>query len=153
LRAAGQPNAVTHLNAVLHLVDEPAERALLAELNLDAGQLAQRRGAPEAARAYFAAGLAALPEDPWQRWPDLAVALHMRAAEAEQVAGDESRALHLLGQAMVRTNVDLSRVEVLALHANLPKLRGEWEADTEPGLRALRLLGIDVPDSAPEWRT
>ena len=153
LLSDGRPDAVTHLNATMHLLDDPDERARLADLNLAAGQLAQRCGAPEAARAHYAAGLAALPDDPWRHWPDLAVALHLRAAEAEHVAGDSTRALQLLDRAMVRTNVDLSRAEVLAVHANLPKLRGEWDADAEPGLRALRLLGIDLPDNAAGWRT
>jgi predicted ATPase len=149
--AGGYPavEVVRQLNGVPELVVDPGERARLAALDLAAGQAAQRVGAVDAARGYFAAGLAALPDDPW---PDLAVTLHMRAAEAEHVAGDQGRALHLLDQAMVRT-VDVGRVEILTLHANLPRLSGEWDADAEPGLRALRLLGIDLPDSTPGWRS
>ena len=143
---------VGQLNAARTLITADPERIRLAELNLRAGNTAQRWGAPEAARGYFAAGLSALPADPWERCPDLAVALHMRAAEAEHVAGYPDRALRLLDKAMVRTNVDLSRVEVLALHANLPRLGGDWDADAEPGIRALRLLGIDLPTTTDGWR-
>ncbi|WP_198141626.1 AAA family ATPase [Micromonospora sp. ATCC 39149] len=145
-------DVVEHLNAGRHLIVERAERVQLASLNLTAGRIAKRRGAAVPARRYFHAGLAALPTDGWSRCNDLAVALHVAAAEAEHLAGEQDNARRLLDTAMTHAEVDLSQVDVLALHANLPKLSGDWDADAEPALRALRLLGVNAPDDPAEWR-
>lgn len=152
------PAGLRHLNAARELVDDPAELARLAAANLAAGDTARQRGAPDVARGCYAAGLAALPPDASRRCPDLVVSLHIRAAQAEHVTGDPTRALRLLDEVMDRAGpdrrqADLHRAEVLTLHATLPKLRGDWDADAEPGLRALRLLGIDLPERATGWRT
>ncbi|MEZ4390318.1 MAG: hypothetical protein R3A48_04420 [Polyangiales bacterium] len=72
---------VKHLNLAADLVVDPTERVTLARLNLD-GRQALRAAAFGPAAEFFEAGLAALHPDAWETDYELALGLHVDAAEA-----------------------------------------------------------------------
>src|SRR5260370_2919153 len=78
---------VNHLNRGAGLIGEPEEREQLADLNLIAGKHAKAATACASAPAYFTAGAAFLPDDSWNRRPDLAFALELGWAECEFLTG------------------------------------------------------------------
>src|SRR5262249_43220533 len=67
---------VTHLNQGIELLSDPRERLQTAELNLRAGMKARSATVFTAAAAYFAAGLALLPDDAWVQHYQLAFDLY-----------------------------------------------------------------------------
>ncbi|MET0412300.1 MAG: AAA family ATPase, partial [Polyangiaceae bacterium] len=69
-------------------IDSPAERELVAELNLVAGKRAKTSSAHASAQAYFTAGRALLDESSWQQRYRLLFELELNRAECEIVAGE-----------------------------------------------------------------
>jgi PAS domain S-box-containing protein len=78
---------VSQLNRGATLIASVAERERVAELNLIAGKRAKASTAYNSALAYLAAGCALLPEDRWERRPDLTFALDFHRAECEFLTG------------------------------------------------------------------
>ncbi len=103
---------VAQLNHATTLIEAPAERLRLAELNLAAGRKALASTAFEEAIAYFTAGVAVLDPEAWTRRYELAFALHFNLAESRLLNGAAPEAEHelerLLGQA--RDRVDAGKV-------------------------------------------
>ena len=79
---------VNQLNRGTALIIASDERERLAELNLIAGRRAKASTAYASALTYFVAGAALLPNEVWQRRPDLTFALELHRAECEFLTGD-----------------------------------------------------------------
>ncbi|GAA1808277.1 AAA family ATPase [Planosporangium flavigriseum] len=144
--------AVTHLNAASELLSAPDERRWLAELNLDAGARAARIGALTEARRYLKTGRALLDGEARQRWPDLALRLHLAATEAERAAGNLENAERLLTAAKQYIDDDTERARLLGMHAMLLHDAGDSILALRTGIEALRLLGLPLPANPAEWR-
>ncbi len=79
---------VNHFNQALTLIDSPADRRQVAELNLQAGKVAKAAIAFESALKYLAAGLQVLGEAAWQCEPDLAFSLAFQLGDCEYLTGN-----------------------------------------------------------------
>ena len=108
---------VTQLNHGAALVDAPAERQRIAELNLRAGERAKAAAAYAAALTYLAAGTRLLADDRWERRYELTFALEVHRAECELLTSDlaaaEARLTMLAGRA--RNLVDTAAVACLRI--------------------------------------
>jgi class 3 adenylate cyclase len=137
-------DVVSHLNLASRLMQDPAERIALADLNLRAGRQAKASAGYEAAKGLFEAGIGLLPKDPWQHQRPLAQALHREAADSAYGAQEFDRALQhadlVIAQALdpiEAAPAHYTRVEIfLAQHA--------LKEAVEAGIAGMASLGVDL---------
>jgi histidine kinase len=119
IRAGREPAALgssvfqvaRHLNEASALIQEPSERAALAELNLCAAHAALTRAAPGDAVQFAEAGVSAAAGEAWTERYELARDLHSVAAEAAfETAQHDALERHIAElRARARTPIDASR--------------------------------------------
>ena len=136
---------VTHLNAGLSLLSS-AERQQLAELNRRAGDRARAASIYGAAATYFAAGIAALPSDPWAQYPEMAFALHLGCAECEYLQGRSAVAERLLDIAIAHSGNPIDRAKAHMIRISLLVARGDSPAACAVAQVALTDLGLRLPE-------
>ncbi len=78
---------VGHLNLAKALITATQDRENLAQLNLAAGQKAKKATAYAASKRYFQTGIELLLTDCWQQQYEIALSLHVAAAEAAYLNG------------------------------------------------------------------
>jgi PAS domain-containing protein len=122
-----------------------------AELQLAAARVAARRGATEVAHRHLRAGAEALPAVAWRRRYTLAFNLHVEAARASRALGDSRAAERMFDQAALHARDDVDRATVARARLVLRWNRRGYGGDPGPGLAALRLLGVDLPDDGGDW--
>ncbi|MBI5140709.1 MAG: diguanylate cyclase [Nitrospirae bacterium] len=135
---------VSHLNAGRDLIDDPAERIVLAGLNLTACRKSKLSNAYDSALRHSIAGLE-LAEDNDSQY-ELVRNLRMACAECEFLTGNFGHAEKILSETigMMRTPVEKASVwEMRALLYNhLERNRDSVSA----GISGLRELGIRIPE-------
>ncbi|WP_437721064.1 AAA family ATPase [Sorangium sp. So ce861] len=129
---------VAHLNRGAALVRSPAERDELAALNLRAGRRAKAASAYESAAALFAAGMAMLAEDRWEKQHGLTYDLTFERAHAAYVIDQFEEAERLLGELMERARTRIEREAVVELAIALNVTRGQCDRAVDIGLSFLR---------------
>ena len=141
----------SRLLPLLALVDETVVAAVRrAELHLAAARVANRRGGTQLAHEHLQAGLQVLPANGWRRYYPLAFDLHVEGARTARAVGDAPTAERLLDIAEAKAHNDLDRALVWRARLVLRwRLRG-YGGDPRPGLEALRLLQVDLPDPDAE---
>lgn len=144
-REAGLFDIVEHLNAGRSDLAGPAERVELARLNLEAGQRATASAAFEPALRYFAMGMEALGEAPWEDEPDLARALCLARGESEFLNGNHEESSRFLSEYIARTRTRIEAMPAYAVRIASHNARGQFVDAIRIGLEALALLGIDLP--------
>jgi PAS domain S-box-containing protein len=141
---------VSQLNRASSLVTAPEEREQLANFNLLAGKRAQASSAYVSALNYLTAGAALLTEDSWQQRRELRFALELARAHCEfatgKIAEAEQRLLSLSNRAVTTGE----RVAVACLQVDLYQGIDRSDEAVAVGLRALRHLGVDLPDRPTE---
>jgi PAS domain S-box-containing protein len=133
---------VNQFNHALPLIQAPAERERVADLNLVAGRRARTSTAYASARSYFAAGATLLADDGWTRCRDLAFQLERDLGECEFMSGDltaaDERLTALAGLVRARTE----RASVTWLRVTLYTAMDQSGRAVEVGLGYLKDLGI-----------
>ncbi len=109
-----------HLNSGRESIRHPWQQNELAALNLTAGKKAKAAAAYEPAFRYFQSGLELLPEDAWEQQYELALTLHVEAAEAAYLSGDFQQMEHLTALVLRWAKAPLDRVRAyeVMLHAS-----------------------------------
>jgi PAS domain S-box-containing protein len=133
---------VTQLNHGVELLGTQTERDELAALNLVAARRAKQSAAYQPALTYARLGCGLLDADAWQRQYDLALGLHMEAAEAAYLNGDEAGMVRLIEVVLQHATALLDRV---AAYEVMIRAYRSLEA-TPLALDVLRQLGISFPD-------
>jgi PAS domain S-box-containing protein len=136
-----------HLNRGAGLMTDPAEKAELAELNTNAGRRARASIAYATARDFFAAAIALLPTDAWDTQYALTFALHLELAECKYLCGALDKAESLFVLLLARAKSPLDQVKVYELQLALYQVGGRYDDALAAGLRALHLLGVDIPEN------
>ncbi|MDM0025237.1 trifunctional serine/threonine-protein kinase/ATP-binding protein/sensor histidine kinase [Variovorax saccharolyticus] len=95
---------VNQLNRGAHLIDSPAERVRVANLNLIAGRRARLSTAFESALKYLHAGLGLLTQESWERNYELMFSIEYLVAECELLTGDLVAAEVRLARLVQRTS-------------------------------------------------
>jgi anti-anti-sigma factor len=144
-------DVVNHLNAAAARITDPAERADLATLDLQAGRRAKQANAYASARIYLRAALALLPADAWDSYFEVCFDLHRSLSECEYLCNDTDAAQQLFAAALAHARDTVDRAEIHALQIALYYSVGRMQDCLTVGQQALRELGVDIPDT-PEAR-
>ncbi|MCA9667833.1 MAG: serine/threonine-protein kinase PknK, partial [Myxococcales bacterium] len=137
---------VNQLDVGRALIDDESERVTLAQLNQRAGSKAMASSANATARDYLQIGIELLPDDAWQRCPELSLTLHRERAECEYLVGDQARAAALFESLDERLATPLARAELYARRTALAEGAGNYVDVLSLGRRGLGLLGVDYPE-------
>lgn len=138
-------DVVNHLNLGRGSIRHHSEQSELATLNLTAGKRAKAAAAYGPAFRYLQTGAELLLKDAWEQQYDLALTLHIEAAEAAYLNGDFQQMQHLtltvLRQA--QTLLDKVRAYEVILHAH--SAQNDVAQGAKVGLQVLNLLGEQLP--------
>ncbi len=141
---------VNQLNRASSLVTAPEEREQLAEFNLLAGKRAQASSAYVSALNYLTTGAALLTEDSWQQRRELNFALELARAHCEFASGTITEAEKRLRSLSTRAIATGERAAVACLQVDLYQAIDRSDEAVAVGLRALRHLGVDLPERPTE---
>lgn len=139
-----------HLNLGRSLIVDRDERLDLVRLNLAAGMQARESAAFEASLEYYRQAGEALPPEAWERERDLAFQVHVELTRALSWAGRHEQAVRHFEQGLTLARTPLEQTQLLRILINQHTLLGELPQALGRGVEALRLLGLDVPESDEE---
>ncbi|MEG4500669.1 AAA family ATPase [Microcoleus sp. F10-C6] len=140
-------NIVNQLNQAVNAIDNPLERKTLAELNLIAGRKAKFSIAYEPAVQYLSIGLELLCIDSWHTDYELTLAMYEAAAETAYLNGDFEQMEKLVEVVETFAKTMLEKVKVCEIKMLAYITRTRLLEATKIGLKALDLLGINLPES------
>jgi len=141
---------VNQLNRGAALITSQDEREQLAELNLIAGKRAKASTAYASALNYLIAGAALLPDDCWERQPELILALELHRAECEFLTGELATAETRLTMLSSRAANAIDQATVACLRVDLYTTLDRSDRAVDVCLAYLRYLGIDWSPHPPE---
>src|SRR6266849_4663599 len=141
---------VNQLNRGAALIASRDEREQLAELNLIAGKRAKASTAYTSALKYLIAGAALLPDDCWERQPELILALELHRAECEFLTGELATAETRLTMLSSRAANAIDQATVACLRVDLYTTLDRSDRAVDVCLAYLRHLGIDWLPHPPE---
>ncbi len=134
---------VSQFNRSTALIASPAERELLAELNLIAGKRAKASTAYASALAYLNAGAALLTDDCWNRRHELIFALELHRSECEFLTGQLSAADERLAGLSKRAATAVDQAMVACLHMDVCTTLDESGRAVDVCLDYLKHFGIE----------
>jgi predicted ATPase/signal transduction histidine kinase/CheY-like chemotaxis protein/GAF domain-containing protein len=142
---------VNHLNRAIGLIQEPAERASLARLNLQAARNAKAANAYSAAASYAQIGTEILGSAGWQQQYQLALALHETLADAAFLAGDFAAVPRLAGIVLAQAQTPIDRVKAYETMIHCHAIHKQYPAAIARGLEILQQLGIKLNPKPDRW--
>ncbi|MDJ0835893.1 MAG: AAA family ATPase [Acidobacteriota bacterium] len=134
-----------HLNIGSKLIEKPAERLQLAELNLVAAQTAHASVAFQSANHHTRKGIALLPQRAWQVHYPLSFALHRMLADTAWSLGGYEEADAAFEILLANAGSDLEKAEVLAIEINRLVAANDFSGIFDIGKTLLGYLGMTVP--------
>ena len=142
---------VDHMNLALKALPH-ADRRILAELNLKAGQKAKSASAHQAALHYLASGLKLLPEDSWDNEYESTLSLHLETAEAAYKSADFERMENVINTVVSRARTANDRIRVYSIRIQLHTSKGQFERAVDTARDILRELGLNFPKNPDRKR-
>jgi predicted ATPase/signal transduction histidine kinase len=137
---------VSHLNLGAELIVDRADRDELAELNLAAGIRAKSSAAYAAAFELLQRGIAALGDDGLRRRRELAIPLHLHAAEASYL-NKEFDLIDRYADAVLAESPDIMvRVKVAEIRIQAFNAQNKLAEAVDTALEILKRLGVEFPD-------
>ncbi|APR76031.1 Signal transduction histidine kinase CheA [Minicystis rosea] len=143
-------DVVNQWNRGAHLLTDPHEKEVLYKLDVLAGTKAKASIAHASAQSCFAQASALLPEDAWSRRYEDTFALHLDLAECEYLLGSFQRADALFDLILQRTRSPLDRAKATRLRMRLYQMAGRHRDAVSVMIEAVRLFGINLPESDDE---
>ncbi|MBE9068792.1 AAA family ATPase, partial [Leptolyngbya cf. ectocarpi LEGE 11479] len=134
---------VNHWNRGLELIDNPAERHQLCQLNLTVGQRAKAATAYELAEQYAIAGIQLLGN--WQTEYDMMLALHELAAEVTYLNGEFDQVQTWTNRVIQGSSHFLDQIKVYEIQILVKIAQKQLLDAIELGRQVLRQLDIDIP--------
>jgi predicted ATPase/signal transduction histidine kinase/CheY-like chemotaxis protein len=148
--SATRLDAVSHLNLAVALIETPAERLQLLELNLDAARKARQANAYPAAQDFLRTAVALIDAAAWESRHALLFQLHREWAEVAHLCGDANEALRICELLLPRARSTFEEAGVRALQIDLYSGLGRFtEALTvaKAGIQALDEPWPEAPDA------
>jgi histidine kinase len=136
---------VNHLDDCIDLVDTPAERRRLAELNLIAGRKAKASTAYDVAFRYLTIGLDLLPETSWETDYDLTASLHLLRSECEYLLGRSDDAEKSFDLLILHARTAREKVRVHTRKTVLYRHGTKYADAVKTAIEGLSLLGLSMP--------
>ena len=134
---------VNHFDRGRSLIDSPAEREHIAELNLMAARRAKASAAFVAALTYLAAGRELQPHDCWEHQYRLTFEIELHRAECEFLTGAPAAAEERLLALSERAATLVDRAAVTRMRMALYTTLDRGDRAIEVSLEYLREAGID----------
>jgi predicted ATPase/class 3 adenylate cyclase/tRNA A-37 threonylcarbamoyl transferase component Bud32 len=136
---------VNQLNLGRSLTTDPANRSILAGLNLRAGRQAKAAAAYEPALDYLKTGISLLEEPAWELEPEIMGPLHYEAADVACLCGQYTVMTRLIATALARlTDIsDRTQLHLIQLQAFI--LQNQPLQAIDAALPLLRQLGVTFP--------
>lgn len=125
-------------------LEDADERVRVAELELLAGQKAQRATRFASAAHFLAEGVRLLSEAHWETHHDLSFGLHFALARSRLVGGDRDAARRLGTTLLGHAHTGTEQASVHGLLAELDLLQGSFEEAVTECLVGLRALGVEL---------
>jgi histidine kinase len=136
---------VNQWNWGIEIVTDPADRELLARLNLRAGMKAKQTSAFKPAFDYFETGIKLLKADPWNTQYELCRDLHTEATEAAYLNGDFVQ-MDRMFQAVLDNARDLiEKIKPYEIRILAYKAENKLLDAIKTGLELLSQLGENFP--------
>ncbi|MBI5571764.1 MAG: AAA family ATPase [Desulfomonile tiedjei] len=136
---------VNQLNVGIPLIEGQEARYELAELNLLAGSKAKACAAHEPAFNYLSKGISLIGEGGWDRRYELALKLHVQAAEVACLIGDYESLDELAQIVLQRATTLMDRVHVFEIEIQAEAAQNRPKEAVNIALDVLRMLGVDLP--------
>ncbi|MBW9269271.1 MAG: PAS domain S-box protein [Candidatus Thiodiazotropha sp. (ex. Lucinisca nassula)] len=136
---------IDQFNLCQSLINDPAERKIIAELNLRAGQKAKTSIAYKAAANYYKLGINLLAGDCWQSQYQLTLPLFETAAEVLALDGKFEEAHDFTEQVLQHASSILDKVRAYETVLQAYISQGELLKAIETALPVLDQLGISLP--------
>ncbi|HEC85955.1 MAG TPA: serine/threonine-protein kinase PknK, partial [Thioploca sp.] len=138
---------VDHLNIGRKLIHDTSEQLKLAQLNLEAGKKAKDATAYAAASQYLTISTDCLMGDIWLEHYELAFELYKVRADVEYLNGNFDHSENLIHLILERAKTALEQAEIYNTLIVQKTMLAKYAEAIQSGRTALRLLGIDVPES------
>jgi predicted ATPase/signal transduction histidine kinase/GAF domain-containing protein len=135
---------VNHFNTATRLIQQPAEREMVATLNLLAAQKAKAATAYAAAVGYALIGTQLLGKLAWQQQYQLALALYETLAETTFLNGDFDRVPALVNMVLARAKTPLDRAKAYETLVRCQGIQKQYQQAISSGLEILQQLGIKI---------
>lgn len=138
---------VGHLNEGRHLIEDPVERLLLAQLNLTAGTHAHHSSAYAAALAYLGIAQELLPDDAWDSQYALMLAVATEHQQCAYLTARYDEAETGIERLLAHARTPLERAEILSQRTRQYATIGKMEESIRAAVMGLSLLGLDLNDT------
>ena len=136
---------VAHLNQCLELIEDPAARRRLAELNIATARRAKQSTAYQAALRTVNAATELLADASWDDEYDLLLQLTAERAECEYLVGDFDAADALFDRIIEKAADLAGRLLVYEKKVVLLRHKAEYEEALRAIVEGLALAGVEVP--------
>lgn len=138
-------DVVKHLDHAAHLIDDPAERQQVVELNLAASRRAKAAIAWEPARLYLESAVALFGDDAWSAHYDTTFEVLRDLAQCEFLTGRFAAAEQRFDALREAAESAARRAEVATLQVRLFVLTGRYDQALRLGMDELERLGEPFP--------
>ncbi len=142
-------NIVNNLNLAQSLLPNQSQKYELASLNLMAAQKAKTAFAYKAAAEYLNAGIKLLGSDSWEVQYDLTLTLYQEAATISYLCLNFEQMNYLINILLEKGKNILTNVIAYELKIHGCMAQHDFIQAIQVGLKGLKLLGVDFPDSPP----
>jgi histidine kinase len=136
---------VHHLNLAQTLLNNPATKNRLAQLNLVASKKAKASNAYEVAANYLDIALNLLSTSTWQNNYSLMLAVYQEAAEVQYLHGNFIVAEQLGNILLTQAETILDQVPVYKIKIHAHIAQNQMQLAVDLGLYVLKLLNVDLP--------
>jgi predicted ATPase/signal transduction histidine kinase len=134
----------SQLNLGIEKIALMQERDRLAHLNLMAARKALASYASDSAAQYAETGLQSLTDDIWQRQPNLAIDLCLKAAQSWSLMGRFERSDQLLSIVFTQVTDILERIKAIDIQVKSLIARNDLATAIAISLDTLQQLGVEI---------
>ncbi|MBE9186220.1 AAA family ATPase [Microcoleus sp. LEGE 07076] len=140
-------DTVNQLNAARKIISSESEKFQLCQLNLIAGRKAKASAAYELALKYLTDGIELLAAESWQTNYDLTLGLYESAAEAAYLNTEFAQMEKWAEFVLQHAKNELDKIKVFEIRITACAMQTKLQESVKIGLEALRMLGINFPES------
>lgn len=137
---------VAHFNEGRTLIASGQEQLFLAGLNLRAGVRARHSSDYQTALQYLKIAAQLLPDNPWQRQPELMKSLASETQQCSYLTGQSEDADYWIEVMLERADSNLERSNILATRTRQYATLGRMEDSIAAAIQGLALLGVNFTD-------
>ena len=137
---------VNQFNKAVELICDPAERYVLAKMNLSAGRKALLSTAYVTADNYLTTGINLLTDNSWEIDYDLSLGLYIAAAEAKYLSGDFEKTEKINEIVLLNVKTLFDKVKIYEIKIELYKSRNQGLHAISTGVELLKSFGVYFPE-------